>query len=518
MQLSHDIHQLIHTMTKAEKRYFKLYASQHTKGRNNHMTELFNAFDRLKEMDEEMLKRRINSKQILHYLPQFKNKLYSFLLKSLDAFHTESTAKNKIRNQIRQAEYLEDKGLLQQAFDLLTRAEKKADEEEEHLLHLEILQLQNRLAVEMHNFEASPFPNLDDEDAPTFHRVKDAYESSLALEALAKNMTMCYFRKGVRSQDARDCFQAIDRKADEIFDDSAQPVTTALFYYHLKSALHYYLANFEEALKWSKKCVETFKAHPAYIDKDRSRYINSLGTHGLVSRHTAHYDQFLQTIDTLRQLPQEYADLDRRDRLKICMETDERELYYRIWTREFDRCDELIQNIQQWIDEFGDIIGESRKYHFYFNFLNVYMMEGEYNKAFYWHQTIKNKKGIKLNKDLQTYLRIFELMLHYEFGNAELLDNILLSTYKYLYRKNLLNAREQTFLKYLRQFYRIMPDEKRKMKQTFREARDELADMMENEQAPKWTIGEFNFLPWLDEKIALLNKKEQTTKAFTSGK
>ncbi|PSR04795.1 MAG: hypothetical protein BRD50_02775 [Bacteroidetes bacterium SW_11_45_7] len=469
-------------------------------------------------MDEEMLKKRISSNQILNYLPQFKNKLHSLLLKSLDAFHTESTPKNKIRNQIRQAEYLEDKGLLQQAFDLLTRAGKKADEEEEHLLHLEILQLQNRLAVEMHNFEASPFPNLEDEDAPTFHRVKDAHESSLAFEALAKNMTMCYFRKGVRSQDARDCFEAIDRKADEIFANSAQPVNTALFYYHLKSALHYYLANFNEALKWCKTCVDTFKAHPAYIDKDRSRYINSLGTYGLVSRHTGNYDQFLQTIDTLRQLPEKYADLDRRDRLKICMETDEREIYYRIWTREFDRCEELIQHIQQWLTEFGDILGNSRIYHFYFNFLNVYMMAGKYDNAFYWYQTIKNKKGIKLNKDIQTYIRIFELMLHYEFGNEELLDNILLSTYKYLYRKNMLNAREQTFLKYLRRFYRIMPDEKGKMRQTFREARNELANMMEDEEAPKLTIGEFNFLPWLDEKIALLNNKEQPTKAFPSVK
>lgn len=512
MQLSHDIHQLIHNMTKAEKRYFKLYASQHSKGRHNHMTELFSAFDRLKDIDEEGLKKRIKSKQVLYYLPQFKNKLYSFILKSLDAFHTETSTKNKIRNQVRQSEYLKDKGLLQQAFDLLGRAEKRAEEEEEHLLNLEILQLQNKLAVEMHIFESSPFPNIDEKDGTTFHRVKGTLHVSLTLEALAKNMTMCYFRKGVRTEDARNCFQAIDQKADEIFQESAQPVKTALFYYHLKSALHYYLGNFHEALKWGKKSVDTYKAHPYLKQKDRSRYINSLGTYGLVCRHTQHYEEFLQTIATLRQLPQEDDNIDRRNRLKICMETDERELYYRISTGEFERCHELIQNIQQWTNEFSDILSESRIYHFYFNFLNVYMMAGEYDKAFYWHQTIKNKQGIKLNKDIQTYMRIFELMLHYEFGNAELLDNILLTTYKYLYRKNLLNAREQAFLKYLKQFYKIMPEEKGKMKQTFQEARSELADLMENEQAPKWTIGEFNFLPWLDEKIEFLKRKEIASK------
>ena len=48
-----DIYQLVHSLTKAEKRYFQRSASLHVIGEKNNYLKLFEALNRQKKFDEQ---------------------------------------------------------------------------------------------------------------------------------------------------------------------------------------------------------------------------------------------------------------------------------------------------------------------------------------------------------------------------------------------------------------------------------------------------------------------------------
>ena len=52
---SNNLHELIKSLTKAEKRYFKVYASRHMSNSSSNYERLFDAIDRQTDYNEDLL-------------------------------------------------------------------------------------------------------------------------------------------------------------------------------------------------------------------------------------------------------------------------------------------------------------------------------------------------------------------------------------------------------------------------------------------------------------------------------
>ena len=58
---SKNLFNLIKTLTKSEKRYFKIEASKHGGDKKNHYVKLFDAIEAMNEYDEEALKKNVGA-------------------------------------------------------------------------------------------------------------------------------------------------------------------------------------------------------------------------------------------------------------------------------------------------------------------------------------------------------------------------------------------------------------------------------------------------------------------------
>ena len=132
---------LIKSLTKAEKRNFKLYANRIQGGNQLKFIQLFDAMDRLVEYDEEQLLKRIEDTE-KKQLPNLKRHLYKQLLISLRLIHIEKNIDIEIREQIDFARILYGKGMYMQSLKILDRISKIAYDHHQDLLHLEILEFQ----------------------------------------------------------------------------------------------------------------------------------------------------------------------------------------------------------------------------------------------------------------------------------------------------------------------------------------------------------------------------------------
>ena len=148
---SKELFDLIKSLNKLEKRYFKVFASRHVIGKENNYVRLFDLIERQSHHDEEKILRKasITKKQ----LENWKRYLYKLILRSEENYHLENTSEKKIKHLILHTENLFNKGLYNQCLKLLGKAKQLAMKYEKHLLLVEILTWEETNLRRMHNIK-----------------------------------------------------------------------------------------------------------------------------------------------------------------------------------------------------------------------------------------------------------------------------------------------------------------------------------------------------------------------------
>ncbi|MBL8002203.1 MAG: hypothetical protein JNL05_09605 [Flavobacteriales bacterium] len=148
----HDhVHRLIRSMSRAEKRYFKLYTSRHVvAGHSNHRT-LFDAIAAMDTYDEAALLKRFAGEAFTHRFPITKRRLYEAILASLDAFHTENDPDARLRRMLHQADLLYARTLYADAARMLRSARQLARQLDRQTVLLDVLERERRM-VERANY------------------------------------------------------------------------------------------------------------------------------------------------------------------------------------------------------------------------------------------------------------------------------------------------------------------------------------------------------------------------------
>ncbi len=125
MKKIEELYRLIHSMSQAEKRYFKLYSKKYKQAGKSNTVQLFELLDKQKEYNEVVLKRKLKK---LKVVPSLRNYLYNLILQCLTDFFSKNEKEYEVRQMIVQARILTNKMLYKQAKKILLKAKKIAYE------------------------------------------------------------------------------------------------------------------------------------------------------------------------------------------------------------------------------------------------------------------------------------------------------------------------------------------------------------------------------------------------------
>ena len=153
MKPSTDLFELIKSLSKSEKRFFKLSSSLQS-GDKNYL-KIFDAIDKQKEYDEDLLKECFEGETFIKHFPSEKNHLYKLILKSLRAYHSDNSISSILKQEIKNIEILYKKALYKECNKFLGRAKKLAIEHEKFYYLFEMLSLEKLLLEEA--YEAGEF-------------------------------------------------------------------------------------------------------------------------------------------------------------------------------------------------------------------------------------------------------------------------------------------------------------------------------------------------------------------------
>ncbi len=496
MKPSHDLFHLIRAMKKSEKRYFKLSVSVQ-KGEKNYI-RLFNAIDGQKEYNEKKIAKKFENEKFARQLPVAKNALYGLVLKSLRAYHAGNTSETDLYEQLHEARILYEKGLYGQCRNRLSKAKLAAYRLEKHIQILDILKCEKDLArAESY---AGKTNNNPDKILQEEKKVLDTYGNLCEFICFdSKIFVMHLNHLFTRSKREQKIYDLLVNKS--LFRDEKNALSfQARIYYH--EAHGFYLlsgSDFTRSYGHYKKLLSLLESNPLMLKENIRNYTATLHNITLVLTHLRKYREFMRYIKKLRGLPERFEkELSEDTKYRIFIRSYNLEYAMLLQKKDYARAKALISLIENGLGKFKRRVDKVNELLLIYKYACTYFETGEYSKSLHWINRILNDPDTGSMPDIHCFARILNLIVHYELGNTDLLEYIVKSTYRFLYKRKRLYKFETSVLNFIKnKLPKVNTGEE--LAEAFRELRAELKKILKDPYE-KQVLEYFDFISWLDRK------------------
>ena len=504
---SDQLHKLIKSLSKPEKRYFKVFSSRHIIGDENNYQTLFDAIDRQEDYDEEKLMKKFKDKSFVNRFSIAKNRLYNAILKSLDSFHANSSIEAQIHRQVHAAEILYNKSLYDQSLKVLNSAKKVAEKHEMYTVLAEISRWEKRI-IEKNNYD--DIKSVDElnvimqNDIELFEKLKI---NSELWNIKSKIFSQLYRQGKVRSEAETKEFKGLLDDAKSRLEEKNIGLENEYMLRHISSAYHFALGEYENCYPYLVENIKAIQEYPHLFEEEPGIYLSVLSNTIYVGMRLGKWKDAFEHLEQLRAYPATLAERMTEDleiRLFSLGKSTELTLYAQ--SGEFEKGLEIIPEIRLGLAAFNENLSNVRKAHFYFNIAVIYFGLEQYHESLKWVNKLLNNVDIDKTKDIHCIAQILNLVIHLELGNKELLPYTLRSTQRFLATRNKVFAFETIMLDFVNEMLK-----KRTNKSNDDLYTDLQAQLQELKQNPfeQFVFEYFDFLSWAKSKVSGKKFREQ---------
>jgi len=492
---SDNLFQLIKSLSKQEKRYFKLHAGRHVIGDQNKYVLLFDAIEKQKQYDEAQLKSDFEGEAFTRQFHVVKNYLYHLILDSLRNYH-ESKSGDKFYSWMRNARLLFDKGLYHQSAKALDKAEKLAQSDENFLQLLEVYRWKHQMMHSQNQFDALEiYVNQGIEEE---FEVLEKYRNLLEFQALNDRVFIPYWRTGaIRNEEEKKALEALFKRPLFKSESGASSFYARYFYLNARFSFHYLLGQAEESYAHIRELVQTFEELPPKQLKGRlvRNYVSAIINLYSVQQQLRRFEEIPSTIQQLRRIPT--ASKEQEQKLFIRSINLETDFYISMGQFQFG-----VNQIRPALSLLPSHLKKSNRQQrlgLFYNLAYLYFGARLYDEALDWINQLLNDPEVKTRADIQCFGRLLNLIIHYELGNDQLLEYIGKSTYRFLSNRKRLFKVESVMLKLMRRYPKWVT--KSESVEGFRTLLHELIELQADEFERK-AFDYFNFIAWMESKVS----------------
>ncbi|MDO6760703.1 hypothetical protein Q4566_10875 [Tamlana sp. 2_MG-2023] len=485
---------LIKSLSKSEKRQFKLYVGRLGVNEDSKFLTLFNILDKLTTYDEAViLKKGIVKKQQLSNL---KAHLYKQILISLRLNPSHQDVRIQIREQLDFATILYHKGLYKQSLKILDKAKNLAIANEEKNAAYEIVDLEKVIESQ---YITRSLNNRADQlsiEAKELSRqnVLASKLSNLSLQLYGQFLKTGYVKNEAETKRITDYFNARLPK----FHISELGFREKLWLYKSRLWYSFLTQDFLACYKFSRKWVELFYENkdmivlnPVFFLKGNNYLLESL-------YYIRHYRKFKSALSRFEAITKEkwFPADDNIDGLTFLFIYNNKFNLHFI-EGSFKEGLPLIDEVLERLKNYKDRIDEHHIMVFYYKIASMYFGAGDNRKCIYYLEKIISNKSLQMREDLLCFSRILNLVAHYEAGLDYNLDVLIKSTYKFLIKMEDLYEVQKEFIKFLRGLGDIYPHE---VKNEFIKLHKKLKEF-EDDPYQSRAFLYLDIISWLESKI-----------------
>ena len=488
----------IKSLSPTEKRYFKLFASRHTIGNKNEYLKMFEAIDKMEAYDEAALRKTFRRLKAKNSFSIAKNRLYETILRSLDAFHSESSVDVQLRSQLHYAEILYKKSLYDECHKMLLKSKKLAIRYEKHSILLDIYKWEKKL-IEKDGYATiteEGLMNLLEDDMLILDKINNYADFW--------NLKSRLFFKLNRYGKVRDLKELQEFKTiiDNVLlksEEAALTYETRCLHAHIYSAYYFGTGDYYKSFDYIKKHLELMESTPEMLLEEPNKYFAALSNMIYLCTQLNKYKEIPLFLKRLKEIPVMLGKKTTEDlEIKLFSTSMSAELTLYIQTGQFKKAELLIPALINGLKKYKDKINKMREAFFYFNIAIVYFAIGKYNEALKWLNRLLNDSDLDANQDIHAFARIFDLVVHLEIGNNQLIPYTLRSVQRYLTKRKRMYKFETVFLDFVKVISRS-PNESTKQK-SFELLYNDLVKISKD-PFEKPVFEYFDFLTWAESRL-----------------
>jgi tetratricopeptide (TPR) repeat protein len=488
---------LIKSLTKSEKRYFKIFSSKHTIGEENTYVILFDFIDGMLEYDEDQVMHHFKGEAFLNKFSITKKRLHENIMRALDSFHANSSVEAQLHKQLHYTEILYKKSLYEQARRTLSSAFKLAEKHDK--LHL-MAEIQLRLKK---LWETTGYANVDMELLETM-RTRDVEiaqhtEHYSQLWHLKSKLINKLNQHGpARSAEDKEWFAQI---LDSV---NAVQLTNGVFDHHyllnhINAACYFGMSEFDKTLEFLEKNLRLFEANPERLKEEVHLYFSQLSNAIYIQNKLGRHREVDELLKQLKELAQLQVDGTHEDlMIKLFASINSTELSLLNTRGEFLRAAELEGVILEGYRLYQTKLNPARRAFLNFQLAVAYFGCGNYSASLKWVNHILNDKELDHKEDLFCFAQLFALVIHFELNHKQLLPYAIKNTQRYLKSRNKAYEFERIFLKYLNKLTKTDSplDELDLLEEVIKEIQPLKTNPYESV-----VFDSFNFLLWMQSKV-----------------
>ncbi|MEW6469725.1 MAG: hypothetical protein AB1458_12410 [Bacteroidota bacterium] len=498
---SDSLFRLIKSLTKAEKRNFKLYASRHTAAEDNNYVRLFNAIDAQREYDEQAITMRFGVRQF----SIVKARLYDAVLRSLDAFHAHSSIDARLKRDLHCAEILYKKSLYDLCAKLLTSAKKVAQKYERHSSLLEIYQWEKRL------IEKDNYSGMNEEDINRFLKEDELIGEKVRnfndYWNIKSRLFMILNKRGkVRNQEELTSFKKIIDNTLLKAESSALSAETKYLYYHIYSAYYFGLGDYEKCYEHLQKNVDLIESHTHIFEEEPNIYFSVLTNIIYIGSQLRRYDEVFRYLGMLREVPRKF-EISRNEDLEIKLFSSAYSIELTLYNNlgEFERALALVPKIEEGLEKYADKLNKVRVAYFCSSIANAYFGAGKFSLALKWNNQILNNKAIEEIEDAHCFAEIMNVIIHIELKNDDLIPYTIKSVHRYLKARKRVYTFENIFLSFVD---KLMKDkDKKRLETIYSDLYHDLLKL-QDDAFERTAFEYFDFISWAESKMKKIPFRE----------
>jgi tetratricopeptide (TPR) repeat protein len=452
-QKTDDLIQLIKSLTRAEKRHFRLFVKRNQASEDILFLQLFDVLDKQGHYDEAVILRKLPAIK-KRQLSNLKAHLYKQLLISLRLLNKNHNEDIQIREMVDYAKVLYNKGLYRQALDILNKAKELALHSQHITMAMEVVEHEKH--IESQHITRSIEGRADELTEQTQALLKELNLtnefSNLSLQLYSLYLRMGHVRNSTDQQEVTSFFYKWLPKIEvgELdFYGKIYYSQSHVWYYHLSQ-------EFSLCYRHAQAWVDLFEQNENMKQINAPLYLK--GLHNLLNAlyNALHYDRFMEVLQKLDHFPSEVKIKDQNNIEGLFF------LYKYIHSIKKHFLEGTFTEGTKLVPELVDIIDserfnwdERRVMVFHYRIACLYFGAGDFGNAIEFLNRIINLKNPDYREDIQCFARILSLIAHFELGNAQLVEYQVKSVYRFLLKMEDLHQVQREIFRFLRKTPRM---------------------------------------------------------------
>lgn len=491
------LYDLVKSMTKSEKRYFKLLSSRHTIGEENNYVRIFDYLDKQPVYDECKLFSDFEGEPFLNRFSITKKRLYDHVLSALDSFHSSHSVDAQLHKMLHSANILFEKSLYDQSRRILNSAEKLACKHERSHITLQVLAQRKKL-IETHGYlttDETELSTLCNHEGDLIQEIT----TNNTLWAIKSELFQNLSKKGVaRSEEDVKVYKNICAQVIEQFETKSLSTESKYLYNHIMSAYYYAIRELESSLKHLQMNLNLFnkagkkfqlEANKQFSVLSNAIYIaDKLGDHKTSVMLLNQFKAFAQTIDSNEDLE-----------IKLFSSISSIDLSMNLRMGNFNQALKCVEEIEEKLDLYGSKISPIRRAFLEFKIAVAYIGNNDFNTALKWINQILNDSKLDKTEDIIGFTQLLDLLVHIELNHSKLLPYSLKSTQRFFKTRNRLHDFEKIFLQFIGKL--IKCEDQFEVEDQWEDLNQELAALTDNDSFESIALDYFDFKSWAESKL-----------------